>query len=72
MLRILKKMIEMYYFKKVHYRAKQVIQPIPIYKTPKTWDYEFYQSKEIHKIKQINDQMVVGGSCGDDDSAVEV
>ena len=35
MLRILKKMIEMYYFKKVHYRAKQVIQPIPIYKKHK-------------------------------------
>ena len=25
----------MYYFKKVHYRAKQVIQPIPIYKKHK-------------------------------------
>ena len=45
--RILKKMIDMYYFKKVHYRAKQVIQPIPIYKTSETWDYKFYYSKEI-------------------------
>ena len=62
----------MYYFKKVHYGAKQVIHPIPIYKTSKTWDYEFYYSKEIHKRNQVNDQMVVGGSRGDDGSVVEV
>ena len=37
----------MYYFKKVHYRAKQVIQPIPIYKTSETWDYKFDYNKEI-------------------------
>ena len=28
-------MIDMYYFKKVHYGAKQVIHPIPEYKTSK-------------------------------------
>ena len=62
----------MYYLKKVNYRAKQVIQPIPIYKISKTWDYKFYNSKEIQKRNYVNDQIVVGGSCGDDGSAVEV
>ena len=70
--RILKNMIDLYYFKKVHYRVKQVIQPIPIYKTSKTWDYKFYYCKEIQKGNYGNDQIVVGGSCGDDGSVVEV
>ena len=65
-------MIDLYYFKIVHYRVKQVIQPIPIYKTSRTWDYKFYYNKEIQKGNYANDQIVVGGSCGDDGSAVEV
>ena len=65
-------MIDMYYLKKVNYRAKQVIQPIPIYKISKTWDYKFYNIKEIQKRNYVNDQIVVGESCGDDGSAVEV
>ena len=47
--RVLKKMIGLYYFMKVHYKVKQVIQPILIYKTSKAWDYKFYYSKEIHR-----------------------
>ena len=54
-------MIDLYYFMKVHYKIKQVIQPIPIYKTSKAWDYKFYYSKEIHKGNYANDQIVVGG-----------
>ena len=57
---------------KVHYKVKQVIQPIPIYKTSKAWDYKFYYNKEIHKENYANDPIVVGGSCGDDGSTVEV
>ena len=65
-------MIDLYYFMKVHYKVKQVIQPIPIYKTSKAWDYKFYYNKEIHKENYANDPIVVGGSCGDDGSTVEV
>ena len=65
-------MIDLYYFKIVHYKVKQVIQPIPIYKTSKAWDYKFYYSKEIYKENYANHQIVVGGSCEDDGSAVEV
>ena len=54
-------MIDMYYLKKVNYRAKQVIQPIPIYKISKTWDYKFYNIKEIQKRNYVNDQIDVGG-----------
>ena len=54
-------MIDLYYFMKVHYKSKQVIQPIPIYKTSKAWDYKFYYSKEIHKGNYANDQIVAGG-----------
>ena len=39
-------MIDLYYFKIIHYRVKQVIQPILIYKTSKAWDYKSYYSKE--------------------------
>ena len=57
---------------KVHYKVKQVIQPIPIYKTSKAWDYKLYYSKEIQRGNYANDQIVVGGSCGDDGSTVKV
>ena len=64
-------MIELYYFMKAHYRGKQLIQPIPKYKLSKAWDYKCYYSKEIHKRNYANDQIVAGGWCEDDGSAVE-
>ena len=54
-------MIDLYYFMKVHYKVKQVIQPIPKYKLSKAWDYKCYYSKEIHKGNYANDQIVAGG-----------
>ena len=46
---------------KVQYKREEVIQPIPIYKTSKAWDYKFYYSNEIHKGNYANDQIVAGG-----------
>ena len=54
-------MIDLYYFMKVHYKSKQVIQPMLIYKISKAWDYKCYYSKEIHKGNYANDQIVAGG-----------
>ena len=42
-------MIDLYYFMKVQYKGKQVIQLIPIYEISKAWDYKFYYSREIDK-----------------------
>ena len=61
MLRVIKKVIDLYYFMKVQYKGKQVIQPIPIYKISKAWDYKFYYSKEMHKGNYANDQIVARG-----------
>ena len=54
-------MIDLYYFMKEKYKGNQVIQPIPIYKILKAWDYKCYYSKEIHKGNYANDQIVAGG-----------
>ena len=50
MLRVIKKLIDLYYFMKVQYKRDQVIQLIPIYEISKAWDYKCYYSKE--NIKQ--------------------
>ena len=31
--------------RKYNMNYEQVIHPIPVYKTSKTWDYEFYYNK---------------------------
>ena len=59
-------MIDLYYFMKVQYKGKQVIQSMPKYNISKAWDYKFYYSKEIQRGNYANDQIVVGGSGGDD------